>query len=984
MSRKQYRARSKKVQKLGRDGLVEQDQVTGQEERISQRTADVSFGPERSQEQVAGRGSAQRTPAQGKRRKQPRPSPSQEPVLPDDENSPDVPEIVPTMRQAADVPLEAPPTRSDGTTSPTARKRRQQKRANRLNQDAPTHSYTEDSADGGRLHFELGRDPPADAASQEAPEPAAPRGADDVPMRKRPPGRRPPLPAQRSTEGSGRLHFEPGPDPPADSVSQEVPEPAAPYGADVSRGGDDAPTRERPPVRRTPPPAQRQTKRGGRLQFEPERTPPPADPDTRTQRVAEVDTPVESPPHGGDSAVEPASTTAPELPRRQHKQYEKAERRVEQSCHRLEKAQAKLPTRRRARLEKEYDANTGKVRHRLRFESEVKPEAVNPTLPAQVGRTVKTAAVMKLHGKIRENERDNVALEAAHKGEFAAERGTGRLLRWNKQRLRSKPYRAVRQAEGRLRTDQTRLAWQTALRDNPELRRKNALAKWVQKQKIKRKYAQAAREAQKTAQHTQEVLTTTGKIIRAVQQFAAAHKSVLLIVAMLALVISFFSAGLASCTAMLSGTQSSFLSATYLADEQDICNSELYFTELEADLQLDISSTEANYPGYDEYRYNIGEISHNPYELMSYLSATYGVFTFDQVRPELDRLFGAKYQLTRTTITETRYDEDGQPYEWTVLQTTLTVGRLGDTIAASLTPGEQTERYQAYMEGCGNRQAYGNPFDFPWLGYVSSGYGWRVHPITGTKDLHRGVDIAAAQGTAIKAIQDGRVVSAGNAGSYGLCVVIEDENGYQSRYAHCSSLNVSAGQEVRRGDVIGAVGSTGDSTGPHLHLEVMLNGEYLNPYYFVETGGSGETVGPVIPDYSGEPVGSDRFQAMLAEAEKYLGFPYVWGGTNPTTSFDCSGYVSWVINHSGWNYGRLGVMGLEDICTPVSAADAQPGDLVFFIGTYDAPYPNRPTHVGIYVGNGRMIHCGDPISYANLNSPYWVNHFYGYGRLPEP
>ena len=221
-------------------------------------------------------------------------------------------------------------------------------------------------------------------------------------------------------------------------------------------------------------------------------------------------------------------------------------------------------------------------------------------------------------------------------------------------------------------------------------------------------------------------------------------------------------------------------------------------------------------------------------------------------------------------------------------------------------------------------------------------------------------------------------------GSYGLCVVIEDDKGYQSRYAHCATLSVSAGQEVRRGDMIGSVGSTGDSTGSHLHLEVMLSGEYLNPYYFVDTGGSGEPTGPIIPDYSGNPMGDDRFQAMLAVAEQYLGYPYVWGGTNPTTSFDCSGYVSWVINHSGWNYGRLGVMGLEDICTPVSTADAKPGDLVFFIGTYDAPYPNRPTHVGIYVGGGRMIHCGDPISYTSISTPYWQSHFYGFGRLPEP
>ena len=262
-------------------------------------------------------------------------------------------------------------------------------------------------------------------------------------------------------------------------------------------------------------------------------------------------------------------------------------------------------------------------------------------------------------------------------------------------------------------------------------------------------------------------------------------------------------------------------------------------------------------------------------------------------------------------------------------------------------------------------------------------------PRTGVKNLHRGVDIAVAHGTPIRAIQDGRVVSAGDAGGYGLCVVIEDENGYQSRYAHCSSISVTVGQEVTRGDVIAAVGSTGQSTGPHLHLEVMHNGEYLNPYYFVDTGddGTGSVIpgtpgGVVIPDYPGEPPTDETFAAMLAETEKYLGYPYVWGGSSPSTSFDCSGFVFWVINHSGWNVGRLGAQGLYDICTPVSAANAKPGDLIFFWHTYSAPNPNGVTHVGIYVGNGQMIHCGNPISYANINSNYWTEHFYSFGRLP--
>ncbi len=835
MSRGRYRGKSKRIQKLGRDGLVEQDKATGEERRVSQRTADVSFGPDRTPDQ----GLARSAPDKEKKRRQPPPPP-----VGDSGNKI---EPSPAMRGADDVPAQPPPPVKDSGQS---RKRRQGQKLRQKMAASTVGSQPE----GRRLRFEAEGTPAQDQdTGQERP----------------------------------RLRFE------EDSAS--------------------------------------------------------------------------TPGAGGEPA-------APPPPRRQQRRYERAERRVAQSERRLERAQAQLPTKRRARLEQEYDANSGKVRRCLRFEEEVLPEHMASSLSAQAGRTLKAAVVIKLHGKFREVERQNVAVEAAHKGESAAERATGRFLRWNKRRLAQ---------------DRAELAWQTALRDHPELRRQNALSRWMQRRKLKRKYAKAAREVQKTAQHTQQAATVLGKIARAARQYVAAHKSALLIVAMLALVISFFSSGLASCTAMLSGGQSAFLSATYLANEQDICSAELYFTELETDLQLNINGTAASFPGYDEYRYSVGEISHNPYELMAYLATRYDPFTFEQVHPELDRLFGEKYQLTRTPITETRYDENEQPYQWKVLKTTLTVRRWADLMGETLGQGEQADRYSAYMQTLGGRQAFANPFDFPWLGSVSSPYGWRVHPVSGEKDLHRGVDIAAAQGTPVAAIQDGRVVSAGNAGSYGLCVVIEDGKGYQSRYAHCSSLAVSAGQEVKRGDVIGAVGSTGDSTGPHLHLEVMLNGEYLNPYYFVDTGGydsalPGTPGGPVIPDDPGEAMGGDRFQAMLAVAEQYLGYPYVWGGTNPATSFDCSGYVSWVVNHSGWSYGRLGVMGLEDICTPVSAANAKPGDLVFFIGTYDAPYPNRPTHVGIYVGGGRMIHCGDPISYANINTPYWQEHFYGFGRLPEP
>ena len=1052
MSGKRFRSRAKTVQKLGRDGLMEQNMATGEEKRVSQRTSDISFGPARPQEQAAGHRAAQRSGGDSaspgkKRRKQPRPvqqtaeeaayatsAPTSVPEAP-------MPET-PSMRMAADAPMMAAPTGSEDPPPPPPTSRKRRKRNNRKKskqRQAAKHT------------------PSAARSLEDQPM----RGAGDAPMQNRPPGKGPKPPVKhppRPVEGGGRLQFKAaeGEQLPSDSKApadgrakmkkrqarrftpdsarpadepqpsrlipdggsrlrfegSEVPAPDAEAPADEKRAVkkwqvmDHAANAAQPEDSQQAEPSadgEADTRQRDSPQPEPKAPELSAVPDDRgaykkrqaakfaAHSVAgKADRPrlqFEEPPSAADSPSTPAPKEDSQPPSRN---YQKAVRRIERAERKVEQARDHLPTKRRLSFQPEVDGETGRTRRRLHFEQEVLPEYRKPSLPARAGGMVKTAAVMKLHGKIHESERQNVAVEATHKSELFAEQGVGRVLRWQRNHRRSKPYRALRQAEQRAAKENLNLTWQTALRDNPELRNKNALAKWMQKQKIKRKYAQAAHEAKQTAHFTQNVVHATGQIVRAVQQYIAARKSLLLVVAMLAMVVVFFSAGMTSCTAMLSGFQSSYISASYMANEQDICNSDLYYTEMETDLQIDIDKTEENYPGYDEYRYNIGEISHNPYELMGYLSTMFNAFTFEQVQAELARLFGEQYTLTREVIVETRYDSNGDPYDWYVLQTTLTVRPLSGIIAGSLSPGEQTDRYNVYQQTLGNRQAYGNPFDFPWLGYVSSGYGYRVHPITGEKNLHRGVDIAVAQGTPIRAIHDGRVVSAGDAGSYGLCVVIEDEKGYQSRYAHCSSLSVSAGQEVKRGDVIAAVGSTGNSTGPHLHLEIMLNGEYLNPYYFVDTGYDGSTAGAIpgtpggveIPAYPGEPVTDETYAAMLEEAQKYLGYPYVWGGSSPSTSFDCSGFVSWVINHSGWNVGRLGAQGLYNICTPVSMANAQPGDLIFFWHTYDAPNPNGVTHVGIYVGNGQMIHCGDPISYANINSNYWQEHYYGMGRLP--
>ena len=322
-----------------------------------------------------------------------------------------------------------------------------------------------------------------------------------------------------------------------------------------------------------------------------------------------------------DEQPHTAATLEPEKADLSHRErrYERAVQRVEKAEKRVEKACESLPTKRRLSIEKEFDSETGKPRRKLHFETEVQPEYKKPSIPVRVGGMAKSAAVMKLHSKIRESERENVSVEATHKGELMAEQGAGRFLRWNKTHRRSQPYRALRNAERQAAKEKANLAWQTALRDHPEPQKQHTLAKWAQKQQIKRKYAQATHESKQAAQFTQNILTSTGQIVRAVAQQVMAQKSMLLIVALLALIVVFFSAGMTSCTAMLSGIQNAYISTAYMANEEDICEADLYYTELETDLQLSINKTEEDYPGYDEYRYNIGEINHNPYELMGYL-----------------------------------------------------------------------------------------------------------------------------------------------------------------------------------------------------------------------------------------------------------------------------------------------------------------------------------------------------------------------------
>lgn len=320
---------------------------------------------------------------------------------------------------------------------------------------------------------------------------------------------------------------------------------------------------------------------------------------------------------------------------------------------------------------------------------------------------------------------------------------------------------------------------------------------------------------------------------------------------------------------------------------------------------------------------------------------------------------------------------DGEEIEVTTTETvkvcyvTMTSTGLASVVLPRMND-EQEEVYEIYDQSRGNRQFLGSPVSGYWYSFISSHYGYRT--TGGVTEMHYGLDLTPGAGTEILSVQDGNVTSIGQNSTYGKYIVIENDDGYKTLYAHCSAVSVSHGQTVSTGDVIGKVGSTGNVSTATLHIEFQYEGTYYNPYFYLSCEGAD------LPDSIGNATGSAA--ALIREAQKYLGTPYVWGGYSPS-GFDCSGYVSYCLVHSGArNTGRLTANGLLDICTRVSKSQLQPGDLVFFQGTYNT---SGASHVGIYIGSGAygtgtFIHCGDPCKYGDLNSSYWTQHWLTGGR----
>lgn len=463
------------------------------------------------------------------------------------------------------------------------------------------------------------------------------------------------------------------------------------------------------------------------------------------------------------------------------------------------------------------------------------------------------------HRKIHEVEHENVGVESAHKAELLTEAGVHKAARYTKRRIREHPARQVEKWEHKTMKANANLHYQQMAAEHPELQ-SNVLSRMAQKWKIKREYAKQAREAaRQTAKAAGAAATTTEKAAAYAAQFVRRHKGGVIIILLLFCLFLILNSVFSALPSLGTGMMNAVVGTSYTAEDEDILGANEDYTALENELREKVANIERTHPGYDEYRYNVDELGHNPYELTSYLIAKLRHFTRENVQSELRNLFEAQYKLTLREEVQTRSytDSDGEEheYDYYILHVTLKNKTLPVIINSRLND-EQKEIYDITLELKGNK---------PYL--------W--------DDIYSGND-----------------------------------GGYDP------------------------------------------GSDYTIP---------------------GETLSDPAFAALITEAEKHLGFPYVWGGSSPSTSFDCSGFVCWVYTNSGvYNLPRTTANGILSQCARVSAADARPGDLIFFQGTYNT---SGASHVDIYVGNGMMIHCGDPIKYASINTAYWQQHFYTFARL---
>ncbi len=524
-----------------------------------------------------------------------------------------------------------------------------------------------------------------------------------------------------------------------------------------------------------------------------------------------------------------------------------------------------------------------------------------------------------------------------------------------------------------------------------------------QKRRKKKRYALKFREKYKK-KHGRMPQGIKEKLLYRLKQNIYVKKAALIGAGVTGIITVIIMVSVSSCGAIFTDSMATVATGSYQSKPEEIDKADLRMTEKEMQLQDEIDRIEETYPGYDEYEYDIDPIGHDPFTLISYLSAKHIDFKADDVSGDIDDLYDRMYDLTTEEREETRtrtvtktgkrevtnpetgltyeeeYDyEDEEEYTVTILCVRLKKKEMDTLVEADLS-GDSRDLYDTYNETKGLMQYYYTPLNLNWQSYIKSYYGYRKNPKTGELEFHKGLDIAVPEGTEVLAAQDGKVSSAAFDDHYGNYVVIEDTGGYSSKYAHLESLEVTTGEDVVHGTVIGRTGHTGSATGSELHIECLYRGDHYDPLFYFENGeGSLYPTDVDTGEYLPVEVTGD-VAVLIEEAMKYLNYPYKWGGSSPETSFDCSGFVSWCLNASGYaDVGRQTAQGLCNMSHRVSAEDARPGDLIFFTGTYNSGCP--VSHVGIYLGNGQMIHAGNPIKISNINTSYWQSHYYGYGRI---
>ncbi len=540
----------------------------------------------------------------------------------------------------------------------------------------------------------------------------------------------------------------------------------------------------------------------------------------------------------------------------QFKRAEKAEFKAKKARDKADKAEKKLPHKKKIKSQRLYDEEKQKPKTRLQFEKEVKPQKdlYHRTPIKTAASAVGAQLANKAHSKVSEVEYDNSAVEGAHKTERAAEtltRYSVRTERYAKQHIKGAPYRKAQRLRFKAEKAEVNAMYQRTLAEKPELK-KSILKKFRKKQQIKKHY-QKMKQVERNAKTVKKTAQATEKTMAAVVNFVRRHKKAFAVILIIALVVCWLATTISSCAVMGTSGINSILTSSYFSEDEDIYMAEGYYTGLETNLQTELDNIETYYSGYDEYNYNLAQIGHNPYELISYLTAKYECFVFADIETELDTLFTQQYVLTLTEEIEILTDGDGNEYEYKILNITLINNNL-NTLANTNLTDDQRELYGIYLETKGNRD--------------------------------------------------------------------------------------------------------------YLFADDIYSNAVTPPSY-------------TIP---GEALSDSTFRTLITEAEKYLGYPYVWGGSSPSTSFDCSGFVCWVFKNSGvYPLERTTAQGIFNQCAVISRADAKPGDIIFFTGTYSTS--DAVTHVGIYVGDGMMIHCGSPIQYASIDSSYWSSHFYAFGRL---